>query len=230
MDSSPISSVSDDPKAKSISPPPKFKFTANDKANLRQPNGTPARGARAATPKSRGRPRTSSPEKKAGSPQKSVKKSRPTKAMKEASAAAAREASASLQTSLNDAASAVNGESVNEDVAKVDIESRVETKGDVTTETTNVKFEMPKGTVELPLPESPEEMIDRAKEIVVQARKGDSGPSRSKRKAGELDEELEGDSSGEQPAKKAKLLQQEVRREKVRNRALLGIAATLVAG
>ena len=232
LDPTPIQAASDDRTANSISPPPKFTFTAGEKASLRQPNGTPATGARAATPKSRGRPRASSPEKKASSPQKSTKK-RPTKAQKEANAVAAREASVSLQASLNDAASVADGEGENEDTAKIDVESKVETRGDVTTETTNVTFEMPKGARELPLPESPEQMMEKAKQMVQEVKRmeGEGGPSRSKRKAEELDEELEGEGDGDsQPAKRAKLLQQQVRREKVRNRALMGVAATLVNG
>ena len=234
LDPTPIPTVSEDQRTKDISPPPKFKFTAGDKSHFAQPNGTPARGTRATTPKTRGRPRAGSPEKKAGSPQKSSRKPRTSKAVKEANAATAQEASDSLQATLHDAASAVDGESVTaEDTAKVDVETKVDTRGDVRTETTNVKFEMPKGVPELPLPENPEQMIEKAKEIVQEARKLDSGAgsSRSKRKAEQLDDELEkkGD-GGIQPAKRAKLLQQEVRREKIRNRALIGVAATFFLG
>ena len=134
---------------------------------------------------------------------------------------------------MNDAASAVDAESVADDTAKVNVESRIETRGDTTTETTNVKFEMPKGTSELPLPESPEQMIEQAKEIVEEARRldGEAGSSRSKRKAEQLDEELDNDESNEsQPPKRARLLEQQIRREKVRNRALVGVAATLFIG
>ena len=235
LDDTPIQVVTDESKDHPIASPPRFVFTAGEKSRSKLTNGTPARGARAATPKSRGRPRAASPEKKAGSPQKSVKKPRATKAQKEANTAAAKEASATLQESLNDAASVVDGESVaGEETAKIEIERVIETKGDVTTESTNVKFELPKGAPELPLPESPEQMLERAKEMVDEAQRIDgekAGSSRSKRKVEELDEELEGQGTDEsQPAKRAKLLQQQVRREKVRNRALLGVAATLVIG
>ncbi|KAL9128682.1 MAG: hypothetical protein Q9217_002675 [Psora testacea] len=232
LDPAPIAHTSEDPNAKSISPPPKFKFTAGDKAHLPPPNGTPARGARASTPKSRGRPRAGSPEKK-GSPQKSAKKPRATKATKEANAATAREASASLQASLDSAASVADSESVNGEKVKVGVQSTVEKKGDIETTITNVKIEMPKDAAELPLPESPEQMIEKAKAMVEEARRmdGKAGPSTSKRKAEELDDDS--DDSGDfelQPVKKARLLQEQIKKEKVRNRALIGVAATLVIG
>ena len=233
LDPAPIAQTSEDLAGKSISPPPKFRFTAGDKAYLPPMNGTPARGTRAATPKSRGRPRASSPEKK-GSPQKNVKKPRATKATtKEANAATAREASASLQATLDSVASVADSESVTEDKVKVDVQSTVEKKGDTETTTTNVKIEMPKDAAEMPLPESPEEMIEKAKEMVEEARKldGEAGLSSSKRKAEELDEDSDESRDSElQPAKKARLLQQQIKKEKVRNRALIGVAATLVIG
>ena len=113
------------------------------------------------------------------------------------------------------------------------MESNIEVKGDTETTTTNVKIEMPKGAPELPLPESPEEMIAKAKEMVEEARKldGESSTSASKRKAEELDDES--DEAGDnvlQPAKKARLLEEKLKREKVRTRAMIGVAATLAIG
>ncbi|KAL9101980.1 MAG: hypothetical protein Q9163_002809 [Psora crenata] len=232
LDPAPVQ-LPDDSPAKSISPPPKFKFTAGDKTYLPPPNGTPARGVRAATPKSRGRPRAASPEKK-GSPQKSAKKPRATKATKEANAATAREANASLQAVPASAASVADSESVNGDKVTVDVESTFERKGDTERTITNVKIEMPKDAAEMPLPESPEKMIEKAKEMVEQARTidGNARPSSSKRKAEELDDD-DTDESGDselQPAKKARFLEQQLKKEKVRNRALIGVAATLVIG
>ena len=234
LDPTPVLPVSEDSNGNSISPPPKFKFTAGDKAHFAAPNGTPARSARASTPKSRGRPKAGSPEKRS-SPQKNTKKPRATKAMKEANAATAREASASLQATLNGAASMADSESVGEDKVKVDVETTVEKKGDIETETTNVRIEMPKDSAELPLPENPEQMIETAKQMVDEARQidGQAGPSGSKRKAEVLDLEGDSDEAGDsdlQPAKKARLLEQQIKREKVRNRALMGVAATMVIG
>lgn len=155
--------------------------------------------------------------------------------MKEANAASAREASASLQASLDDAASVADSEPTSDSRVKVDVESTVEKKGEVETTTTNVKIEMPKHSSELPLPESPEEMIEKAKQMVKEAQKldGNMEPSSRKRKAEELEEDENTDEEGDsdlQPAKRARLLEQQVKKEKVRNRALVGVAATMVIG
>lgn len=209
---------------KAISPPPKFKFTAGDKAHLPPPNGTPAP---AGTPKARGRPRGASPV-KAGSPVKASTK-KPTKKQKEA---AAKEASEALQTQLNGNASAE--EQANGDKVKVTVESKAEAHAGKETTTTNVQIEMPTGTAALPLPEHPEEMIKTAKKMVEEAQKldGANGSSGSKRKAeGLLDDDDEEGDEEMQPAKRARLLvEQKLKRERVRNRALVGVAATLAIG
>lgn len=220
LDSAAIDQGPEDPP-KSISPPPKFKFTAGDKQHLGAPNGTP---------KSRGRPRGASPA-KSMSPQKTVRKPREKKATKAENAETAREASASLQSAL-DVAAAV-GRSTEEETVKVNVESNVETKGDTATTTTNVQIEMPAGSSDMPLPESPEEMIEKAKEMVEQAVKldGREGSSRTKRKADELDEDSDITGGDEvQQAKRTKILQQQVKTERVRTRALIGVAATLAIG
>lgn len=85
----------------------------------------------------------------------------------------------------------------------------------------------------MPLPEDPTEMIEKAKQMVEEARKmdGESSSSASKRKADELDDESEEEGDSEQqPAKKAKLLEQTLKVEKVRNRAMLGVAVTMALG
>ena len=219
---------------KAISPPPKFIFTSNERTHLPPPNGT---HARASTPKSRGRPRGASPTKN-GSPSKpSTKKPRATKAAKEADAASAREASASLQATVDhntpDGTSPAEPASVDGEKVKIIVDSNVETKDDGERgETTTVKIEIPGGSA-LPLPERPEEMIETAKAMVAEARKldGEGSSSKAKRKAEEMDEESDGSADNElQPAKKARLLKEQLKKEQVRNRALIGVVATLVVG
>ncbi|KAF6223801.1 hypothetical protein HO173_013132 [Letharia columbiana] len=235
LDEAPISQGTDDPATKAISPPPKFTFTANDRTLLPPPNGTTAR---ASTPKARGRPRGTSPAKNASPGKPSTKKPRASKAAKEADAASAREASASLQATLDhtapDGTSTAEPESADGENVKIRVESSVEIKGDTERgETTTVNIEMPTGFPELPLPERPEEMIETARAMVEEARKadGEGSSSKAKRKAEEMDEESDGSADNElQPAKKARLLGEELKKEKVRTRALLGVAATLVIG
>ncbi|MCJ1312256.1 hypothetical protein MMC25_005930 [Agyrium rufum] len=114
----------------------------------------------------------------------------------------------------------------------VEVDSAVEINGDMETTHTTVKVEMPAGSPDLPLPEDTQAMIETAKEMVEEARKleGESSSSGAKRKAEELDDS---DSAGDeelQPAKKARLLEQELKKQRVRTRAMFGIAATLAIG
>ena len=208
---------------KAISPPPKFKFTAGDKAHLPPPNGTTP--ARAGTPKAKGKPRGASPVKD-GSPVKASTK-KPTKKQKEA---AAKEASEALHAQIN--GTGPGAESANGEKAKVKVESKTEARGDRETTTTNVHIEMPKGTAQLPLPDNPEEMIATAKKMVEQAKKmdGAQGASSSKRKAEEIDDDNEDGDDEMQPAKRARLAEQRLKTVRVRNRALVGVAATLAIG
>lgn len=220
---------------KAISPPPKFTFTTNQMTFLPPPNGV---NARASTPKSRGRPRGASPAKNGSPSKQSTKKPRATKAAKEADAASAREASASLQATLDhttpDGPSTAEPASEDGEKVKIHVDSSVEIKGDTERgETTTVKIEMPRGVPELPLPERPEEMIETARKMVAEARKadGEGGSSKGKRKAEEMDEDSDESAENEaQPAKKVRLLGEELKKEQVRNRALLGVVATLVVG
>lgn len=227
---------------KAISPPPKFVFSANnDKTSLPPPGDTPARG--------RGRPRAASPNKSTpGNKYMSPRKSRTSKASKEANAASAREVSASLQAALDSAASRADTESINgekldderEDGEQVEaekvtiqVDSTVEVNGDTEVTNTKVRVEMPLGSSELPMPENTEDMITRAKEMVEEARKleGESSRTSSKRKAEELDDEEDEEADNQlQPAKTSRLLEQELKKQRVRKRALIGVAATLAIG
>ena len=232
-----------DESRKIINPPPPYKFTANDKTNVQSSRDMP----RASTPgRGRGRPRASTPSKgatpsgKSGSP----RKQRTTKASKEANAAAAKEANASLQASLDREAEAAESESVdgekavNGETATVQIENTVLVNGDSETTTTNLKFELPGGSAEIPAPENAEQMIEEAKAMVEEARKLEAESSTTNassangnRKADEMDEaSVESGEDEPQPSKKAKLLEQKLTRERVRNRALMGVAVTLAIG
>ena len=169
----------------------------------------------------------------------SPRKPRASKASIAANAASAREASATLQATLDRAASVADSESIDGgEKATLEIGTAVQVNGDVETTTTNVKIEMPGGSADFPLPEDPEEMIAKAKEMVQEAQKLDGrlfadGKS-LKRKAEVLeaddDDEDEVVDENTHPAKKARLLENQLKKEKIRKRALLGVAATLAVG
>lgn len=222
---------------KHISAPPKFDMAIDmDKVKLPPPGRTPGRGStrlRSASPS-----KIASPVKPKASPRK-----RQTKAQKEAAIANANAASASLQSALDDAASTAGGESVSTDLpqetpatspslggesVKVEVEQDVEVHGNTETTHTNVTVELPSGSPELPLPQDTEQMLETAKRMVEEAKQLESSPKVTrKRKVEEVEpSDLDGELP-QQPAKKARVLEESLKREKVRNRALFGVAATL---
>lgn len=238
LDNAPISEIkSPGDFQKSIYPPPRFVFRANEDDDPLPPLNPAARGA---TPRARGRPRATSPSKNGSSVSKmaSPRKPRASKASIAANAASAREASATLQATLDTAASVADSESIDGgDKATLEIGTAVQVNGDVEITTTNVKIEMPGGSADFPLPEDPEEMIAKAKEMVQEAQKLDGrlfadGKS-LKRKAEVLEDDDDEDEEVDEdthPAKKARLLEHQLKKEKIRKRALLGVAATLAVG
>lgn len=232
-----------DETRKTINPPPPYRFTANDKTNIQSSRDM----NRASTPgRGRGRPRASTPSKSAtpGGKSGSPRKQRTTKASKEANAAAAKEANASLQASLDREVEAaeiesVDGErAVNGEKGIIQIENTTLVNGDGETTTTALKFELPGGSAEMPAPGNAEQMIEEAKAMVDEAKKlegesstANAGSSKGKRKANEIAQDSdEGAEEELQPSKKAKVLEQKLTRERVRNRALIGVAATLAIG
>ncbi|ETN45182.1 uncharacterized protein HMPREF1541_10059 [Cyphellophora europaea CBS 101466] len=225
---------------KQINAPPKFEAPLDmDKVKLPPPGRTPGRGSRrlrSASPS-----KIASPVKSKASPRK--RQTSQNKAQEEAAAASTTAASAALQSALDDAVSIAGAESVSTDQpqetpatspslmgesVKVEVDQEVEVKGNTETTHTNVTVEMPAGSPELPLPQDTEQMLETAKRMVEEAKELETSPKVTrKRKVEEvepsdLDAELP-----QQPAKKARVLEESLKREKVRNRALFGVAATL---
>jgi hypothetical protein len=152
--------------------------------------------------------------------------------MKEANEANAQAASATLQSALEDAASTVApSPSVDGEKVKVEVESTVDVNGDTETTRTNVTVQMPAGSPALPLPEDTEQMLETAKRMVEEAKGLENGePSMKVARKRKVEEVETDDIDAElpvQPAKKAKVLEEKLKREKVRTRALVGVTATL---
>ena len=221
---------------KQIAAPPRFEIPL-DKVKLPPPGRTPGRGStrlRSASPS-----KNTTPARPKASPRK-----RQTKAQKEAAIANANAASESLQSALNDAASTAGAESTTSggepqetpatspslsgEVVKVEVDQEVAVKAGTETTHTNVTIEMPAGSPQLPPPEDAEQMLETARRMVEEAKQLESSPKITKKTKAEdvdpaeLDAELP-----QQPAKKARVLEESLKREKVRNRALFGVAATL---
>ncbi|KAK4574655.1 hypothetical protein LTR86_001496 [Recurvomyces mirabilis] len=118
---------------------------------------------------------------------------------------------------------------------KVEVETttRPSLTGGEETEQTKVNIEMPADHPELPLPEDAEGMLEKARQMVAEAQKvGGPSTGKGKRKAEEMldDDEDELSLAAPLPAKRARKLEVELRKERILRRSFVGIAATLGIG
>lgn len=122
----------------------------------------------------------------------------------------------------------------------VEVDEEVETNGDVEVRTTHVKVELP-AECELPTTGDTEDMIAKAREMVAEACKADSISKASvaskKRKAGEIataddeeDEEEDGERDSRHVKKSRTVVEEELKRERVKTKALIGLSTVLAIG
>ena len=243
LDNTPIEiNIGKDLTPKSIATPPKF-LQPQDALTAPTPSrsGRPIRSTRSASPTK-------------ASPRKATTTTRKTPSTKKADTNTTA-ANKSLQAALKQAATAgdldaTSTSEVEEPKVRVNVDTDVVVNGETETTHTRVEVEMPAGFAELPMPEDTEAMIAKAKEMVDAAVKADDASKaesavkseliakskKSKRKADDIAKEEEDEEAAEstelQPVKKAKIevVETDLKTERVKTRALIGLSATLAIG
>ena len=229
LDPEPITHGTSDPN-KNIQSPPSYKIAdmANDSKKSKSP--TPkktggrksVRGARSESPVKK------TPARKIATPRK------PRTTRRKADA--------------EDEAASMQGENVNgeaaaqaEEKVKIEVESAAQptANGEDEVEQTKVNIEMPASHPDIEVPDNAQDMLAQAREMVDEANKlNGTGAStgtvrgKGKRKADEIavDEDEAVPAAAGPETKRAKTVQVELRKERIKRRALTGIAASLAIG
>ena len=219
LDPSPIEVGTKDKSHATIESPPPFKITKEDK--MFPAPGLPStlrkRDLRSASPSKSNTPR------KIATPRK-----RRTKGNKLGDESA-RNARLENGTASVEPTPSVASESHADDVVRLEVDEKVEKENGVETVSTKVTIEMPPGNPDLALPETAEGVLEMSHEIVAAARQLEGSKAR-KRKVDEIEEEPEQSSAGpvvSQPARKQRKLEEQLKTERVKARALIGITTTV---
>ncbi|OCK86906.1 uncharacterized protein K441DRAFT_691421 [Cenococcum geophilum 1.58] len=233
LDAEPIEKGSKDRNNIEIMTPPRFIIP--EKGSLLPPSAS-VRATRSRTSRSVSPSKVATPGRKIASPRKSRTtrnsvKTEPSTAL--GTIAATSPLQNVMENGTQGSESAVS-ESVDGETVRIEVDEAVEKNGDVETTTTTVKVDIPAEHPELPLLESTEDLIAKAKEMVEEANKLEgpkvNGVKSSKRKAEELEVDEEETVAEAQPVKKVKVLEEEIKKEKVTRKALIGLTAMVAIG
>lgn len=116
-----------------------------------------------------------------------------------------------------------------EPTVKVEINNVHQTNGDVEVEETRVKVEYPHDEAKfLPIPENTEDVMEKAKAMVEESRRLEGDLPTKKRKAGEFSDDSTDEYSINPPsAKRSRLLEEQLKQEKIKTKALIGLSIGL---
>jgi len=243
LDPAPIIHGTD--SSKSIKSPPTYWMREMTNGVERSPEKA-AKGGRHSTRGKRAATRSISPEAPTKTPSRPIKTprkprgrgrnaTRDTASVEPESVNGDAAAVAAATTTTMASTASTKLESVAETVT-VEVETTRSPQGDdadEAIENTKVSVEMPSGHPDLPIPDDAQELIREARRMVVEAEKL-TGPSagKGKRKAEEMideDDEVGLDGPADS-SKRTRKMEIELRKERIRKRAVAGIAASLAIG
>lgn len=123
-----------------------------------------------------------------------------------------------------------------DDIIHVHIDTTVDRHDDIESTHTKLQIDMPAGLPDLPLPTDPQDMLAQAKELVEAANRMDgriNGVKSLKRKADDFEDDDDDENVlelAERSVKRQKVLEVDLKKERVKTKALIGLSATLTVG
>lgn len=251
LDPAPIEKGNKDKLNTHIQMPPRFDVHNATPVSLPPYASVPGRSTRARSTRSVSPSKTATPSRKMATPRKPRATRNAVKADSKAEESfESITPSSALQThiadtttpsdptsaSANGAVNEAKEDEVKEGTFHVEVQETTETADNVEITTTNVKLDVPYSHPELPEPEDPTEMIEKARRMVAEAKSPDAGASDgtirvSKRRIEEVMDAAElAEERSSKAAKVACTTEQKLTKEKVTRRALVGVTVMVAIG